>query len=108
MFVGGVNAEGITGGGKCRQPISPFSVNDLFSLKKKTKKLHNSHPSYFPISHVFTNFHYDQTNNKEKIWSAVTTKMRDDAIPAEKPLFRKALVLQILQRPVPTVFDLQS
>ena len=54
------------GGGRYRRPLFAFSVNNSVSMKKKTRKVHNSYPSYFPILHVSTNFHHDQINNKGK------------------------------------------
>ena len=35
---------------------------------KTGKKYTTANPGFFPIFHMSTNFHSDQTNNKEKKW----------------------------------------
>lgn len=46
--------------------FSPVFCEKLVFNEENGKKVHGSHPSYFPILHVTTNFHYDRNNIKEK------------------------------------------
>ena len=78
--------ERMIGGARYRQHFSPFSVNNSFSMKKTRKSTQKLTKFFFPILHVFTNFHHKQNNIQEKNGSTITTVSHDNTMSAEKPL----------------------